>query len=60
MGRLAPEILAELKAGGVEALYVAELVGLVFIWSGYLACVQAPRVNASLDQRQTLAEDAPD
>ena len=44
------------KVGGVEALYVGELLGLAFIWSGYLACVQAPRVGASLDQRHAMVE----
>ena len=45
------------KAGVVEALYVGELVGLVFIWSGYLACVRAPRASLSLDQRHAIVED---
>ncbi len=31
------------KAGMVEALYVGELVGLVFIWAGYAVCVRSPR-----------------
>jgi len=30
------------KAGMVEALYVGEFVGLLFIWAGYAACVRAP------------------
>ena len=30
------------KAGTVEALYVAELVGLILIWAGYAACIRAP------------------
>jgi len=30
------------KAGMVEALYVAELIGLVLIWGGYVFCIQAP------------------
>ncbi len=45
------------KAGVVEALYVGELVGLVFIWLGYLACVRAPRACASPDHRHTISED---
>ena len=28
------------KAGMVEALYVGEFIGLLFIWSGYAACVR--------------------
>ena len=28
------------KAGVVEALYVGEFVGLLFIWAGYAACVR--------------------
>ncbi len=28
------------KAGMVEALYIAEFVGLLFIWAGYTACVR--------------------
>jgi hypothetical protein len=34
------------KAGVVEALYVAELIGLVFIWSGYVTCVKASRMDS--------------
>jgi hypothetical protein len=30
------------KAGFVEALYVAEMVGITFIWLGYWICVTAP------------------
>lgn len=30
------------KAGMVEALYVGEFVGLLFIWAGYAACVRQP------------------
>ena len=29
------------KAGNVEALYVAELVGLLLIWAGYVCCTRA-------------------
>ena len=32
------------KAGMVEALYLGEFVGLIFIWAGYTACVR--RVHA--------------
>jgi len=30
------------KAGTVEALYVGEFVGIIFIWIGYSICVSAP------------------
>ena len=30
------------KADIVEALYLGEFVGLIFIWAGYVACVRAP------------------
>ena len=29
------------KAGMVEALYVAELVGLLLIWAGYQCCIRS-------------------
>jgi len=29
------------KAGTVEALYVAELIGLILIWGGYATCIRA-------------------
>lgn len=32
------------KAGMVEALYIGEFVGLIFIWAGYVACVRSPLV----------------
>ena len=38
------------KAGMVEALYVAELAGLLLIWAGYEFCIRAgslPRVDAN-------------
>lgn len=35
------------KAGMVEALYIGEFVGLLFIWAGYHLCVQAPREAAA-------------
>jgi hypothetical protein len=31
------------KAGVVEALYVGELIGLLFIWLGFYLCVREPR-----------------
>lgn len=30
------------KAGMVEALYVGELIGLLFIWAGFVLCVRTP------------------
>ena len=30
------------KAGMIQALYVGEFIGLLFIWGGYYACVQGP------------------
>ncbi len=36
------------KAGMVEALYVGEFVGLLFIWAGYTACVRPAPVEAAL------------
>ena len=41
------------KAGVVEALYIGELIGLVFIWSGYLVCVRAPRPGSTSNPRQS-------
>ena len=43
------------KAGMVEALYVAELVGLVLIWAGYLTCVRAPRLELSQSDNDVVA-----
>lgn len=34
------------KGGVVEALYVGELVGLLFIWAGYALCTRAPNSTA--------------
>jgi hypothetical protein len=45
------------KAGVVEALYVGELIGLVFIWLGYMACVRSPTASAGPDQQHAIAED---
>ncbi len=33
------------KTGTVELLYVTELVGLLFIWMGYAACVWSPKTG---------------
>ncbi len=35
------------KAGVVEALYVGEFIGIIFIWAGYAACVRVPRPRAT-------------
>ena len=43
-GALLPGIGGSMaKAGIVEALYVGEFVGLLFIWAGYAVCVRAGR-----------------
>lgn len=36
------------KAGVVEALYIGELIGIVFIWIGYALCVSQPRIEPTL------------
>ncbi len=36
------------KAGVVEALYVGEFVGIIFIWAGYAACVRIPQPRAAV------------
>ncbi len=36
------------KAGMVEALYVGEFLGLLFIWAGYTACVRPAPAEATL------------
>jgi hypothetical protein len=41
------------KAGVVEALYVGELIGLVLIWLGYLACVSASRPGTTSNPGQS-------
>lgn len=42
-GALLPAIGGALaKAGTVEALYVAELIGLLAIWAGYARCTRSP------------------
>lgn len=43
------------KAGYVEALYVGEFVGLIFIWAGYAACVRQPKPVQELTAEPTLA-----
>ena len=35
------------KAGMVEALYIGEFVGLIFIWIGYWFCVRAPQITSA-------------
>ena len=42
------------KMGMVEALYIGEFVGLIFIWAGFSICARAPRII-----RQPKAEPAP-
>lgn len=39
------------KAGMVEALYIGEFVGLIFIWIGYAACVRSPMQTEPQDAR---------
>lgn len=47
-GALLPAIGGSIaKTGRVEALYVAELVGLLLIWAGYRSCVRQPPVGPS-------------
>lgn len=47
LGALLPGIGGAMaKAGAVEALYVAELVGIVMIWMGYMVCIRAPSAPA--------------
>ena len=47
------------KAGFVEALYVGEFVGLLFIWSGYAACARArPIAGAPLPRQDRLMPSA--
>lgn len=43
------------KGGLVEALYIGELVGLLFIWAGYVMCTRAPNVTAQRDLEATTA-----
>ena len=40
------------KAGVVEALYAGEFVGLVLIWSGYLACTRGPAPAPAVSGRR--------
>ncbi len=48
-GALLPGIGGSMaKAGIVEALYLGEFVGLLFIWAGYVYCVRTPRVDAQI------------
>lgn len=43
------------KAGMVEALYVGEFVGLLFIWAGYALCVRAPAPSQAPARARTRA-----
>ncbi len=43
------------KAGVVEALYIGEFVGILFIWAGYTACVKQPVAAAAHTSRQATA-----
>ncbi|REJ73105.1 MAG: hypothetical protein DWQ36_25355 [Acidobacteria bacterium] len=50
------------KAGLVEALYVGELIGLLFIWAGFALCVRAPMgagASADAEARRTADDPAP-
>lgn len=47
------------KAGVVEALYIGEFVGIVFIWVGYTLCVRAPRPNTPVGDAPAGAACAP-
>ncbi len=47
VGALLPAIVGGLaKSGAIEALYVAELFGLLLIWAGYACCVQPRQQGA--------------
>ena len=43
------------KAGIVEALYIGEFVGILFIWAGYTTCIRSPKPTAAhqLDMHDT-------
>ena len=44
------------KAGTVEALYVAELAGLLLIWAGYEFCIRAGRLErVDVDDRRPVS-----
>jgi hypothetical protein len=46
-GAILPGIGGGMAKGGlVEALYIGELVGLLFIWAGYALCTRAPNATA--------------
>lgn len=45
------------KAGMVEGLYVGELIGLLFIWSGYSFCVR-PATRSEAQAAEPAAETA--
>lgn len=38
------------KAGVVEALYIGEFIGIIFIWIGYRICLRDKRVNPTLTE----------
>lgn len=45
------------KAGMVEALYVGEFIGIIFIWIGYRVCLRDKLANpAIIDHRKTAQE----
>lgn len=62
LGALLPAIGGSLaKTGRVEALYVAELVGLLLIWAGYAACTRSPAsppAHSRLDPKETRMQDS--
>lgn len=59
-GALLPGIGGSMaKADIVEALYLGEFVGLLFIWAGYVYCVRTPRDDVQITtvtkERETIA-----
>ena len=57
LGGLLPGIGGAMaKAGTVEALYVAELAGLLLIWAGYEFCIRAGRLErVDVDDRRPVS-----
>lgn len=54
-GALLPGIGGSMaKAGMVEALYIGEFVGLIFIWAGYRSCIRSQ--SGLPNQRQLTTE----
>ncbi len=47
------------KAGIVEALYVGELVGLIFIWAGFAFCTRTSTSPASVERIEPLQQAIP-